>query len=77
MIHREFLTWRQSPTLEPSDPFIARVYREDIDTCLDFTNSELATEVRQAVECGNIYIEAVNDKSKTHFPKYVDVQVYM
>lgn len=69
VMHREFLTWKQNPTIEQNDPFISRVYREDIDSCLAFSNIELAGEVRNAVESGNIYIEAVNEKSKTHFPK--------
>lgn len=56
------------PTLDKSDAFISRVYREDIDQCLEFNNSTLAIDVRQAIESGNLFIEAM-DKSKSHFPK--------
>uniref|UniRef100_A0A1B6EP55 GDP/GTP exchange factor Sec2 N-terminal domain-containing protein n=1 Tax=Cuerna arida TaxID=1464854 RepID=A0A1B6EP55_9HEMI len=69
VMHREFLAWKQNPTTEQNDPFIARIYREDIDICLAFTNIELATEVRSAVQSGSVYIEAVSEKTKTHFPK--------
>uniref|UniRef100_A0A1B6M6Y5 GDP/GTP exchange factor Sec2 N-terminal domain-containing protein n=1 Tax=Graphocephala atropunctata TaxID=36148 RepID=A0A1B6M6Y5_9HEMI len=69
VMHKEFLAWKQNPTTEQNDPFIARIYHEDIDICLAFTNCELATEVRSAVQSGSIYIEAVNEKTKTHFPK--------
>lgn len=68
-VHRDFLAWRQSPTLGKCNAFVARVYREDIDLCLDFNNRELAERVEHAVETGNIYIEAVGDRSKTAFPK--------
>lgn len=70
VLHKEFLAWKENPTTEQSDPFIARVYREDINSCLTFSNSQLATEVQAAVESDSIYVEAVNEKSKTHFPKY-------
>lgn len=68
-VHRDFLVWRQCPTIDKTNAFVARVYREDIDLCLNFNNRELAERVGWAVECGNIYIEAVGDRSKTAFPK--------
>ncbi|XP_065225615.1 guanine nucleotide exchange factor for Rab-3A-like [Planococcus citri] len=67
-VHREFLMWKENPTLEKDNPFITRVYREDIDQSLDFNNSSLAGEVKKAIHLENIFIEAV-DKSKCHFPK--------
>lgn len=67
-VHREFLMWKETPTLEKDNPFITRIYREDIDQSLDFNNSSLAIEVKKAIDLENIFIEAV-DKSKCHFPK--------
>ncbi|XP_050429679.1 guanine nucleotide exchange factor for Rab-3A-like [Adelges cooleyi] len=67
-VHREFVLWMKSPTLDKSDAFISRIYREDIDQCLEFNNSTLAMDVRQAIETGNLFIESM-DKSKAHFPK--------
>lgn len=67
-VHREFVLWMKSPTLDKSDAFISRIYREDIDQCLEFNNSTLAMDVRHAIESGNLFIESM-DKSKSHFPK--------
>ncbi|XP_024085525.1 guanine nucleotide exchange factor for Rab-3A-like [Cimex lectularius] len=69
VVHKEFLAWKEQPTLDKTDTFIARVYREDINYCLDFRNEELGKQVREAVETGEIFIEAVGDKAKTNFPK--------
>ncbi|XP_021925436.1 guanine nucleotide exchange factor for Rab-3A-like [Zootermopsis nevadensis] len=68
-VHKEFVAWKQSPHVDKSDAFIARVYDEDINLCLDFNNKDLGARVRDAVERGNIFIEAVSDKTKTVFPK--------
>lgn len=70
-MHTEFLRWKANPCVDKSDPFVARVFREDIDLCLDFPNKELGAKVRQAVLDGIIFIEAVSDKTKLAFPKYV------
>jgi len=70
-VHKEFVAWKQSPRMDKSDAFIARVYNEDINLCLDFNNKELGTRVQDAIERGNIFIEAVSDKTKTVFPKQV------
>lgn len=67
-VFREFVLWMKSPTLDKSDAFISRIYREDIDQCLEFNNSTLAIDVRCAIESGNLFIESM-DKSKSHFPK--------
>jgi len=67
--HKEFLAWKETPRLDRTDPFISRVYREDIDLSLNFCNAELGVKVFQAVEDGAIFIEAVTDKSKSTFPK--------
>lgn len=68
-VHKEFLNWKQSAKLDKYDPFIDRIYREDINLCLDFHNKELAEEVRKAIESRNIFVEAVTDKTKTMFPR--------
>ncbi|GLH01223.1 Guanine nucleotide exchange factor for Rab-3A [Gryllus bimaculatus] len=68
-IHKEFVNWKQNPKFDKTDPFLARIYKEDINLCLDFSNAELGSKVQEAIEDGNIFIEAVSDKSKTVFPK--------
>ncbi|KAI5732472.1 hypothetical protein M8J76_000643 [Diaphorina citri] len=69
VVHREFLEWRASPTLSKDSPFIARIYSEDIDKCLEFSNEDLASLVRAAIDSGDIYIESVSDKTKSCFPR--------
>ncbi|XP_040837919.1 guanine nucleotide exchange factor for Rab-3A isoform X5 [Ochotona curzoniae] len=55
----EFQAWRESPTLDKSNPFLERVYREDVGPCLDFTMQELSALVRAAVEDNTLTIEPV------------------
>ncbi|CAH0769465.1 unnamed protein product [Bemisia tabaci] len=69
VFHKEFLAWKQNPTLDKSNEFIARIYREDIEQCLDFNNTQLAEEIRTAVDNGDIFIEAVSEKMKSPFAK--------
>lgn len=57
--------------MDKSEPFVERIFREDIDLCLDFPNAELGAKVRQAVLDGIIFVEAVSDKTKLGFPKSV------
>ncbi|XP_066583631.1 guanine nucleotide exchange factor for Rab-3A-like isoform X3 [Prorops nasuta] len=68
-LHTEFLRWKANPCVNKSEPFVARVFSEDIDLCLDFPNKELGSKVRQAVLDGIIFIEAISDKAKLSFPK--------
>jgi len=70
-VHTEFLTWKANPCIDKNNRFVARIFREDIDLCLDFPNEDLGAKVRQAVLDGIIFIEAVSDKTKLAFPKYV------
>ncbi|XP_066257978.1 guanine nucleotide exchange factor for Rab-3A-like [Euwallacea similis] len=69
VFHKEFLTWRKNPILEKSDPFLQRIYQEDIDVCLNFSNTELLQKVVQAVENGTVLVESIGDRTKTVFPK--------
>lgn len=71
VLHEEFLQWKKDPVRLARDgsDFMRRVYREDVDLCLEFANKELSAKVVEAVENGSILIEAIGDKSKTMFPK--------
>lgn len=65
--HREFVSWRQNPCLDPKDPFLARIYQEDILPCLHFATQQLSQEVLRAIEDNCITIEAVTGSNP--FPK--------
>lgn len=68
-LHNEFLRWKANPCVDKNDPFVGRIFKEDIDLCLDFPNKELTSKVKQAVLDGIIFIEAASDKTKLSFPK--------
>lgn len=65
--HKEFVSWRENPIFDKSHDFLIRIYQEDIEPCLNFTNRELASKVQLCVESNSITIEAVSGKSS--FPK--------
>lgn len=69
VFHKEFLAWRKSPILDKTNPFIRRIYQEDINVCLNFCNTELVDKVVQAVEEGTVLVESIGDRTKTVFPK--------
>ncbi|XP_016086223.1 guanine nucleotide exchange factor for Rab-3A isoform X4 [Sinocyclocheilus grahami] len=59
VLFAEFLSWKETPSLDRSSAFISRVYREDIGPCLSFTCSELSQSVQCAVENNSLTIEPV------------------
>lgn len=69
VVHKEFILWKQNPVLDQSDPFMRRIYVEDIDLCLAFPNSTLAHRVQRAIEDNDVYIEEVNPRQKSSCPK--------
>ncbi|XP_068210804.1 guanine nucleotide exchange factor for Rab-3A-like isoform X1 [Palaemon carinicauda] len=69
VVHKEFIMWKQNPTLDRSDPFMQRIYEEDIDLCLAFPNSTLAHKVQKAIEDNAVFIEEVNPRQKSSCPK--------
>ena len=48
-LRQEYISWKKSPDLTTSSPFLARIYREDVEPCLDFPASELSARVRVAI----------------------------
>ncbi|XP_045112645.1 guanine nucleotide exchange factor for Rab-3A-like isoform X3 [Portunus trituberculatus] len=69
VVHKEFIAWKQNPTLERSNPFMQRIYEEDIDLCLAFPNSVLAHRVQRAIEDNSVFIEEVNPRQKSSCPR--------
>jgi len=49
VLRAEYLVWKKSPAMNSSNPFLARIYKEDVDPCLDFPAKPLSTAVKQAV----------------------------
>ncbi|XP_056595753.1 guanine nucleotide exchange factor for Rab-3A isoform X2 [Triplophysa dalaica] len=59
VLFAEFLSWKESASLEDASAFLSRVQREDISPCLSFTCSELSKSVQRAVENNSLTIEPV------------------
>ncbi|XP_016389143.1 guanine nucleotide exchange factor for Rab-3A isoform X1 [Sinocyclocheilus rhinocerous] len=71
VLFAEFLSWKETPSLDRSLAFISRVYREDIGPCLSFTCSELSQSVQCAVENNSLTIEPVS-MSSLHTVKAIE-----
>ncbi|XP_019370393.1 PREDICTED: guanine nucleotide exchange factor for Rab-3A isoform X4 [Gavialis gangeticus] len=59
ILFAEFQVWKEAPTLDKACSFLERIYREDVEPCLDFTRHELSELVRAAVEQNTLTIEPV------------------
>jgi len=61
VLRNEFMSWKKSPTMDVSLPFLARIHREDVNPCLEFANEELAVRVREAVIQNTLCISPVKE----------------
>jgi len=61
VLRSEYLQWKKSPSIDPDLPFFCRIYREDINPCLEFPNSELGVQVREAVLQNTLSINPVKE----------------
>ncbi|KAJ8315349.1 hypothetical protein KUTeg_007499 [Tegillarca granosa] len=55
----EFVEWKKSPDLTKTVPFLSRIFHEDIDPCLNFSNNQLSCRVKQCVEDNSLTIEPI------------------
>lgn len=74
VLRKEYLTWKKSPTLEKQESdFLKRIYREDVEPCLDFPNGKLAKDVFEAVRNNNLAISPIigpkSDDDEQQVPK--------
>ena len=49
ILRQEYLSWKKSPDMSESSPFMTRIYREDVELCLQFPASDLAAKVRAGI----------------------------
>jgi len=61
VLRGEYLDWKKSPKMDPELPFFVRIYREDINPCLEFPNESLSAEVKEAVLQNTICISPVKE----------------
>lgn len=51
ILFREFLQWMDERSVSHDQPFLARIYKEDVGPCLDFPNKEVLYVVTGEVDC--------------------------
>jgi len=49
VLRAEYLAWKKAPSMNSSNTFLARIYAEDVDPCLDFPAKALSQAVRLAI----------------------------
>lgn len=57
ILFREFLQWMDERSVSHDQPFLARIYQEDVAPCLNFPNKELALAVHSAIENNTLMME--------------------
>jgi Rab-3A-interacting protein len=71
--HNLFASWRREPTLTVNhnnnkSQFLQKIYTEDIEPCLSFSNECLVKKLQQAVEENSIWVEPLPEKDKLNVP---------
>jgi len=61
VLRSEYLEWKKSPKMDPELPFFVRIYREDINPCLEFPNVSLSASIKEAVFQNTICISPVKE----------------
>lgn len=62
ILFREFLQWMDERSVSHDQPFLARIYEEDVGPCLSFPNKELALEIHSAIENNTLMMETFTGK---------------
>lgn len=62
ILFREFLQWMDERSVSHDQPFLARIYKEDVGPCLNFPNEELALAVHSAIENNTLMMETFTGK---------------
>lgn len=62
ILFREFLQWMDERSVSHDQPFLARIYKEDVAPCLNFPNKELALAVHSAIENNTLMMETFTGK---------------
>lgn len=66
VLRAEYVTWKKSPSMEPSCGFLSRIYREDVTPCLDFPVAELADRVRRAVQDNTLCLVPIKPDTESN-----------
>ena len=53
ILFREFLQWMDERSVSHDQPFLARIYQEDVAPCLNFPNKEVKVGIVHVVILGS------------------------
>lgn len=71
VLHFLFSTWRDSPTLNKArSEFLAKVYEEDVEPCIQFKNQDLVGRLMTAIEENSIWVDPIPEKSASNVPRF-------
>ncbi|XP_028397349.1 guanine nucleotide exchange factor for Rab-3A-like [Dendronephthya gigantea] len=62
IVFKEFLAWMEDRKFDRTQPFLSRMYNEDVGPCLDFTNKQLSTTFQDAIESNSLVLELLSTK---------------
>lgn len=62
VVFKEFLQWMDECKFDHSQPFLSRIYNEDIITCLDFINKQLTKSFEEAIKNNSLVMELMSAK---------------
>ncbi|XP_063970160.1 guanine nucleotide exchange factor for Rab-3A-like [Lytechinus pictus] len=63
LLLHNFQSWREAPSLGVDNPFTQRVFTEDIQPCLSFTNADLSVQLQSSIERNQLCIEPISIKT--------------
>lgn len=62
IVFKEFLAWMEDRIFDRSQPFLSRMYNEDVAPCLEFANKQLAKTFQEAIENNSLVMELMSTK---------------
>lgn len=54
ILRQEYLSWKKAPDMSESSLFMSRIYREDVELCLQFPATELSAKVRAGIHANTL-----------------------
>ena len=54
ILRQEYLSWKKAPDMSETSLFMSRIYREDVELCLQFPATELSAKVRAGIHANTL-----------------------
>ena len=62
IVFKEFVAWMEERKFDRTQPFLSRMYSEDVAPCLEFTNKQLSKTFQDAIESNSLVLELMSTK---------------